>query len=319
MREINIKGEKVAAITSKEGEFYGRLFWFSIGHCEVPIDDMVRLYQKYNLDEKLLPPEPREKDVFKVATKLMESVDEDVINGEPVSIIYMVRAVGALRRALVREVHLKEGDKGRLEYDIVGYWEYNEEIVRILENERFKDLFTAKTKELENKFNYLLSIYTDKQIRDKLRNIIYAMPTISLRESGGVYFIPENKENIQILEGLANVLEEINKKYTSTDYTTELVYIPVVTTEPNKKMIIRKYEIDAKEKLEKLFSEIQEILDSDKEIPSGKFTALLKEITKIKETKKVYESLLENDLEIVEEQIQILNTKIDALASKVKA
>jgi len=318
MKRAQIKGEDIAAITSENAEYFGRMFWFTIGKCEIPITKMEELYKKYNLDERYLPPRPREKDVFKIATKLMES-EEDI--DETTRYEYLVRSSSALRKYLVREIHRMEDGKkkGNLEYKIVGYWDYDDEmgILATLEASELKDIFDEKTKELRDKFNHLMEVYTDKQIRDELRRVIYAMPTISLRQSGGVYFVPENPRHISILEGFANILDEINSNYSKTIYTTELVYIPVITTEPNRKMLIKKYEVDAKEKLEKIFKSIKSLIDSDTTISVNTFQQYMNEIRNIRETKQKYEELLKTDMDTVEMQIEILNEHIEKLASKV--
>ena len=330
LKQPTIGGERIVAYEpedEEEIEYYGRLVWYSIGKLLIPVDDLKELYKKHNLDiDRYFPNKIRPVDVFKVATK--EMAETGIMNymGKEVTYEFMVRPLTPTRRRLVRELRVVgiEGKEDRLEYIELGEWQFNAKdnsiiSIPLVKDQQYLDVFNEKTQQLQKRYETLCNSFTDKQIRDTVRKIIYSMPKIPLRKSGSIYFIPKDKENIKVLEALSEIMNEINSKYGLSHFETEIVVMPVITTEPNRKMIIRKFQTYVRETISSTLKEISEILaDPNKQLHPSQYAQYVERYNELKRLKQEYTKLLEEEVMVAEEEYKILSEQLAKLMEKVK-
>lgn len=310
--DVKINDKKIAVVQKEDSNFLGRIFWYTIAEADIPVDELEELYRELGIDKQYFPKTLRDDNVFKIVTKMAEHKGKFVYNDETIEYEDLIRDLKGTR-ILVRET---KSDK--LKHPQIGEWKLEGgEIESKLYDKRFKEEFDRITKLVKANFKKYKVTYRGKNIRDTLRDAIYTMNHIQLRPSGGVYFIPEIYS--QIMDRFSELIRVINKRYKVSTWNSELITIPVIDTEPQRDMIMYKYEEETANTIDKVLVEVTEVLkDDDATITPAKYGKLIEQLNYMKDTKQKYEDLLEKKLSKTEEGLKFLNQQLVQLTSKVK-
>lgn len=312
LKEANVGGKSISVDTTQTGNTLGRVFWFSVGECEVTVEELRNHYYRLNIPMEYFPHDPRMPDVFKNVCMLHhEKKGTMTVNGETVHYTDMVRPNGA-KRELVRETKHE-----KLRHINMGVWELMEvkpgeySIHSECFEPEFCEVFKQVTKELESEFAYYANVYRGKNIRDTLRNVIYSLPYISMRDTGGVYFVPET--HADILDKMSQLMKILNLRHAKTATTTEIITLPVVDSAPHRDMLVVKYESDAKGKIDDMLKRTTEILKLRVKISPKTFAGMVEEKNRLNEVKKKYEEILQRQMDTTNQELDFLKEQLAKL------
>lgn len=306
-----INGRKIKTM---KGEFdsIGSVVWYSVGASLIHQDRLYKLLKSNDIPEKFYPNKISPKNAWKRATKsLEEKTTEKVTIGHKTfeaQIEYMIRTLNPNSRHLVKEVKDKEGN--RLEYEEIVEFEYSEDRDTVFTNPiNVKDdiVLLIWKERMHEAWEKYIDKFTDRDIRRMVREMFGELDSTQIRPTGGVYFVPIT--NINILKGLKKVMNEINSDYSLTDYTTEVVHIPVADEEEHRGMVERKVNEDIVQEAGKKIKEFKEKMEEGK-LTSKQFSNMVADIKRLKKKKQQYEAILERQLGSSEEQIKLMEKQL---------
>ncbi len=317
----SLGGEQLKAVAEEsDSEILGRLFWTSVGGLLINEDTLSRYYRNLDIPMEYFPSEIKNKSAWKRATKEMETKETEtmIVNGDEMAVVteYMMRKMDRNERHLVKEV--RREDKGRLEYKEIVSFEFDNEA----DTPRWKTLDVdykvakEKAEEFQSKYKKLKNHYTDKQIRYQLRKTFNDLNKILMRSTGGVYFVTE--KHADLLIKFRKLLKKLNEHHGTTNFSSALYQVPVISTEDQKDMISEKLTEDTVEKASNLMEEIQDIIESDDDITAKRYQRIVEDIHDLEHRKKEYEDTLSMKLKTCEQQEKILKRKLNDLIPKVK-
>jgi len=424
-REGDVNGESIKAVEGDaEGEYFGRLFWYTFGDFLVPKDELEKLYEELEIPEDHWPGPIHEKGAWKRAAKSLESKDKIKVEGDNGSIIertteYMTRKLDPDRRHLVKEV--RREDKGRLDYSEIVEFEFHnrdkivyrpledssevpysnfkiyqpdqenilaldaiatiidekgeenssltpgmivdetldkheaiqltkDELTRYVngflnlcvekelglkekDNGTYKKVSSVKKaiangespegektpkewyKIMMSRYERMKNAYTNRKIRDTIREAIQELTPVSMRESGGLYFVPE--EYAGLMEKFSRLAIQLNENFSRSSYRTELVQIPVVREPEQKDMIREKVKTDTVKRAGQTLQEAKEIIEQGQEMSPSEYEEMVNELETLNERRKEYEDMLGEQLDTCKSQIEILNQQLEKLAKQV--
>ena len=319
-----INGKEVRAIEVNDGDsndtkFLGRLFWYTIGETLAPIDEYSEFVKINNITRELVPNAPKPKNAWRRATKDMEHAEE---LDDDTTVEFMTRRLNKDVRHFVREV--KNTKKGRLEYEELIKWTYvkaekgRSEYVSwnplVDDESRIKDIAKYHRKMGDIKERYEKS-FTEHEIRRAIRDILEQSRQISLKSSGGVYFIPE--QYAEKLTDIKSVLTHINK-WGQSSFRSELWQVPVISNNEQRDMIEQGIREETVSYADSKMKEIKELLENGEEITQKRYTTLITELKKVEERKNEYAEIIGRNLETCDEQLDIMKLQIRKLADNVK-
>ncbi|MCJ7816357.1 MAG: hypothetical protein MUP55_00735 [Candidatus Aenigmarchaeota archaeon] len=325
MEDTKIEGKKVHAATKADDKgVMGRLFWYTVGGCLVPCEELKDKWTKLGLPAEWRPNDPRPSDVFKQATKSVEEEEHVKVKDEDCIATYIVEPAKSTAR--IRHVvrllkkDKKEGAKEKpFNTQDVGEWELDDDdkiVVRLyVTDEAIVKKFDKMTVEVRKTYNTLKKSITENDLRYVLKEAIHRMPYILLRPSGGVYFVPN--ECTQRLEQFSKLLKWVSESYSTTAFKSELWQIPLV--QESRDLVYEKFQDDVIERINKVFTEITDIVaKEDATVYPCKFKEYMETLEHISETYHRYTELLDDDITTVKSKMDILKEALVKLQTKVK-
>jgi hypothetical protein len=313
MKQVEINGKKVYVTENGEDKMMGCLFWYTIGGCVIPIEELKKKWRDLGLDEDFMPKDPRMTDAFMTATKDIECDERVLIGDQEAVVTYRVESMkgSETARHVIRIVKSKDKDKQYEAVDI-GKWEINKHNGEITSQEFTTDIqlrnkFKQMTIHLEEKYHELMTNFTENDIRTALRSMIYKMPYIMLRPSGAVYFVP--KECVETIKKMSLLMKWINEKYSKTSFKSEMWYVPV--QQENRDMIYEKFQDDVLSRINDMLNDIADIVkDPDRKIYPSKYKSYCDEFEHLVQTYVRYKEMLDDEIESVKVKCEILRQSI---------
>ncbi len=316
-----IHGQEARAVSeADDADFLGRLFWYTVAETMAPADEYEQFVRNNDITEDLIPNRIKKKNAWRRATKDMEKKETIEREDEDDLIVeYMTRKLDKDTRHLVKEVRLP--DEGRLDYEELIEWTYDTENDYVSwkplvdeDDKRFKDVAELHA-EMSERMKVYQESFTDREIRRMARNTLERRNKISLKSSGGVYFVPE--EQAEFLRNFKKLLEQISEWGTS-NYNSELWQVPVISNSEQRDMIEQGIREETISFANKKIRKIKEILEENEEITQGKYNRLFKEVKKVQQRKQKYADIIDRNLEVCDDQLDVLKGQIDKLADNVK-
>lgn len=312
-------GREIQSVASDEDtDYLGRIIWYTFGEMLVPRDDLVKQFHELGIPEKYLPPEVQQKGAWKRACKKLEHKEEEVIEdvGEKLVTEYMTRKVDADTRIIVKEV--RRTDKGQLDYKKLVRFEFNsEDDIKFEPLDASFDVASDWYDRMLDRYEILRESYEARHIRNNVRNTINKLNPVSMRQSGGVYFVPE--KHADLIEKLATLTRYLGEEYGQSSYRTELIQLEVISKPDKKEMIARKIKQDTVGKANDVMQNFKQIINEDRDIYPSEFEDYNDQIKELMERKEEYEEMLGRQLGTCEEQIEIMKKQLGRISDHIKA
>lgn len=264
--------------------FLGSLVFFTITNADVNLTDAYKAVEALGLPTTRLPDVLRPVDAFSKAAKEFghKFPAQDGVRSE-----IMVRPVGAdgeqvHRHVILERAVIERGKKRRIAYDKVGELvftrgskvkgEYSGYGVSARETTEFvsKALsedeagwITARIDTFQSRFDHLLNYMDSHAVRTFVRETVYDLSGVCVRQSGGLYFVRQDHAD------KVNAL----KAWTESIYS-EFHALPLLNLGEQRDMILSAFEDEAVAEVERLMGEVNKILsDPNRTIEAKTFDA----------------------------------------------
>jgi len=303
--ELYIGGAKVAVAGKADSPPLGRIVWYSVSERPIPFEELERMLDAAGIPEEFRPSQTRPSDAFKSAVRDVQGKDYVVEydtyeeNG--------VKKTNPRKMLIVRRVHDVSIDALRVaatvEYDpdthtlnvVPGLDTLADEMARL--HRTVYDLYETYR-----------GSYKAEDIRTMISTTLKKSFSVMVKKHGGVYFTPQ--DSAPIVDRLAQVIENLPG--------CEMVSIPVIDTEPERKTLIRRYETATLDRIESMMLQVKEIVSKGEEIVPSVFGHFYDEVLYLSEQKAKYEGLLSSSMSKVDVEMQALASYLGQLSSLVK-
>ena len=303
--------------------FLGYLTWYTVSNqAQILHADFVKIVVE-NLDNLVdirLPPAPRQVDVFKRACTENQRRNQPAVDKDHASTEYMIRDVSAnsseIVRILVRESRDAEGEQ--LDYDELvklRFMRKSEKIVvEAITDEGLdwtQDVIAVQiVEDVKSYFNSQTGILTAFAIRKYIRDLIHAeVYGISVKDSGGVYFVGSKFANIVailcgIIDGLAG---------------SSFQMVPLVDDSKQRELLKAAFEEDSVGKIDGLIGKMSDILKGkEKALTTDAYATFKAEFDLIKHRVLEYSDLLDEAMETTASRLEIADEIMFDLIGKIK-
>jgi hypothetical protein len=313
---MSLELNNLQAVTNVDAsqKFLGNLLWYSVHDLRVPPDDL-RMALKSTIGEHFMPRSLNERDAFRRATTY-----ESKGNQHPTEVNkrvnLLVREVSQDKETIIRQIvrEVVDSKNTRLEYTPVLSLLLSGGGL-MLAKPLVNDLFPIE----RSVFQQLVANFADEKsgygashIRDLVQNIIQTCAPVCVRQSGGVYFIP-NAYDVKV-KLLTELLAELAPHHKG-QRQSKAYSIPVIDGADRRDMVKDSLEDQIERETTAFCKEISERAKgevSDK-VAQG-FIHRAREINRIL---KEYEKLLEVKLVEAQANCDLAMTAAMGLLNKV--
>lgn len=285
-------------------DILGNVVWYSIAKGLITPKELRSKLVASGLDESWMPKPIRVVDAFRRATNFKKKIQSDVANQ---FINYMVREVYADKEIAIRHLVAETVDQTGKRLD------YNSEVGKIILNKKDGNLTVeheegnanAKffVEEMAKNFDIFKGHYDAQAVRVMVADILKSLAPVSLRNNGGIYFVPVTfEEGVTHFTKFCESLNELSNGWK----------LPVVDTFEQRKMVAHT-----------LLGNIRELhLDCTaalgKGLPKAKIKSLIEDIEKVSNDFKEYKALVaEEDAISIDKNIFEIRKLISQLLMEI--
>ncbi len=310
--------EDLRAVNNGGGDFIGRLLWFSVSDMKVDRDTLEDLFSQAGIDHKYLPKGISPRDALRRATKEIEVKREP--NGQKgVYTNLLVREVTCDKERLVRQVvrETVDSDNTRLGYDVIAsvvlegqdYPALNVQGMGISLHPKEQRLIDS----VYDRFSDAIDYYNGKNVRDIVKKVLFDCNPVSVRPSGGVYFVPEDYSNV--VEGLKEFTNALGP-YSTTGENTKMYSVPVIDTAEQREMVVDSLEAQVTTMAEGILKEMAEAESGV--LTKRRATQFVDRIKAMKTSVEEYKEWLESEKLKAESNLDVARKKAVKLLGKVQ-
>jgi len=299
VQELTIGDTKVAVAQDTPFDVLGRITWYSVRKMRILHEDLDRILEKEGVPPNLRPRKTRDVDAFKSAVRSVEGKDYIVENETSVDPTTVRLKVDPRSMLVVSRVHDHVSDS--LPVRVKATFTESKTI----------DFFggdLAVHQRIENEYADLRVTYRDEDIRTMASRAIHAAYAVNVKQTGGVYFIPETFA--PSVESVARVIDQLPG--------CEMVSLPVIDREPERKTVLKQYEKATLERIGELMNMVKETVDKGEPIVPSIYARFADEVSYLTEQRTKYEAFLNTAIGKVEIEMEVLNSNLGKLASMIK-
>lgn len=317
-----------------EEAFLGSLLFFSISNADVNLNNAHRDLKNLGLSTDHMRQQLRPLDAFAKSSKRFEKKFKPA-NG--IRSELLVRRVGEetgpelFRWLVIERSTIEAGVKKQVSYDKVGelrftkghrekgeYVGHKVECMRDTDGGPGRDpvLLTAEedhwlTEQLAtfaDNYDHLLNYMDSHAVRTFVREFIYGLSGVCVKESGGLYFVKQ--KHADDVSKLQSWVKSVGSEFHS---------LPLLNLEDQRTMIAQAFEDEAVREVDSLMAEITKILsDPSRKIEEKTFDAYGQRAAELTLKMKEYNEMLNCRTETAETQIQLYGRQMMKLAGRIK-
>ena len=329
MTSTTVREYNEAAANVPEDALLGSLTWYTISDVDIPWEKAKQGLIDQGLSTDLLKP-IRPVDAFRNASMELKRSFKAANN---VKINFMVRSKGqdndcAYREVVAERVTTKAGQKRRLTYDASADLIYHRgtrakdgtvtgdyiEITRFSPSALERDMSPEQKEwlsdhldQLPERFRHLRTHLGNHKVRNFVREYIQSLGAISVRDSGGVYFVKQ--ANTLDLERIGEWIQTIGSSFHST---------PLLDLVNQREMLARAFEEEAISKVEILSKEIDQILEEGgRKVKESTFDDYAMQAAELTSKARDYAEMLDIRSEIAHMRIDQFKKKAMALVERI--
>lgn len=310
--------------------FLGSLLFFSISSADVELATARRQLADLGLSTDGLRKNLRPVDAFRKASRdiahrfgTLNSVRSELL----------VRSVGedteqAYQRLILERAEFKAGKKRQLVYEKVGELTFTrgrkksgEYIGHGVEARRTTDYLGVTLTEEEDawltesldtfqaRYGHYLTHLDSHAVRSFVREYIYNLSGVLVKESGGLYFI--SQEHAADVAKLATWVKAVG---------SEFHHLPLLNLADQREMILQAFEEETVKEVERLMGEVSTILgDPGRTIEEKTFDSYALKAAELKEKMKEYHQMLGSRADRAALEIDTYGKQIMQLVGRIKA
>lgn len=312
--------------------FLGSLIFFSISAADVNLENARRDLTAAGLKTGTLRKNLRPIDAFKKSTNSIKKKFPEQHDG--VRSELLVRPVGedgeqAYRHLVLERTDLGVGGKRRkLVYDKVGevvftrgtkdralqqYTGHGVEARRTTQHlpydltEDEDQWLTEKLITFKDLYDHMLNYMDSHAVRSFVREYIYSLSGICVKESGGLYFVKQ--DHIDELEKLAEWVRSVG---------SEFHIVPLLNVGEQKAMIMEAFEDETVNEVARLMGEVQKILSEGRNIEERTFDTYALRAAELKNKVSEYNQMLDAKAGRASTELNLFGQQILALVDRIK-
>jgi hypothetical protein len=295
-----------------EQDFIGQIVWYSINTGNISLDEVEKQFMLLNIPVKFLPKPIAAIDAFRKATNLEQGNKVEYPApwaGEGHSARVLIREVTKDAKMVERHIIRENVDaKGRaLSYEKIGEAVFERAprqgsgkqrgYVSTGERVRFNllspmvhpdevDVLTGMVTDVQNRYKHYCVNLDGNAIRKIVREYVSDLNAISVKPSGGVYFV--HKEKWHRLDAIQKFVYSLN---TGSTFHA----LPLVDTEEQRGMLSEAFQTEVETDVQELLRDIGDLNEAYKNkagIPSDKYDAVLDRYTTLITRSEEYTTVL---------------------------
>lgn len=262
---LDLYREQLAGLPAKK--FIGAVVWFTINETKVTRDEIVKLFIDNGLDERFVPNPIKAVDAFRRATSRAE-VEYDY-DGDKQSATLYVDEVDYDDDRVVQHIYRKVRDRKAIELhhtqvgEAIFYRQSRSAKKQGAGGESVKfsmkrAQLTDREQEITGEFiNATHKAYernkqfiTGQALRGMVRNYVVSTNAISVRPSGGVYFV--HKSRVETIDALAKVIAELGNG-------SVLHTLPLIDTDQQRSMLTEAFQDEVVEECDRLLRDLAQV------------------------------------------------------------
>lgn len=311
--------------------FLGSLLYFSISAADVNLANARAELSAANLSTTGLRKNLRPIDAYRKAAKRIEKKLKEV---DGIRSEFMVRPVGedaaqSYAHVVLERAQVSGGKKRRLLYHKVAelhftrgrkvgddYLDHGVEVRRTTASlppgsELRTDEDQWLTEQLvtfEDNYTHLLNYMDSHAVRTFVREYVYSLSGICVKESGGLYFVKQ--EHADEIERLANWVRSIGSEFHD---------LPLLNLGKQKDMILEAFEEESIKEAERMMAEIAKILgDPNRKIEEKTWDAYAEEAARLSQKVNEYATMLGSRADRAVTTLGVAGQQLTTLASRIK-
>jgi hypothetical protein len=284
----------------------GALVWYSIHDAPVRRQQIVDGLTAAGLDAHFAPLPIHPADAFRRATAEAEHRRLPLPNGTFMN--FLMREVkhdgGSVVRHLVREV--VDSANLRLDY---------QEIAQLTLDRRANTVTAAPMAVLTateqhvlqdavDRYDLYLDHYQGRHLREVVLQVLRSCEPVSLRSSGGVYFVPQAHQ--ATLHGLEHFVDALSPD-------SHLWAVTMVDDAKNRRIVAKSLEAEVDGAAERLIDGLRTVLAERAEVPPPYKVKAVEELQRLRDLSTHYQTLLSERLDRVTAQLQVAGQAVQAL------
>lgn len=308
--------------------FLGSLLFFTISAADVELNKARQDITALGLSTATLRKNLRPIDAFNKAAREFahKFTPEDGVRSE-----IMVRPVGqdgeqAHRHIVLERTVVQSGTRRRLSYDKIGelvfargtkkageysgYRVYSRQTTESLEVPISADVLgwlEARIDTFESRFEHLLHYMDSHAVRTFVREYVYMLQGVCVRESGGLYFV--NQRNVAELTKLQAWVRSI---------FSEFHLLPLLNLRDQREMIMQAFEEETIAEVERLMGEVGKILADGRSIEAKTFDAYGLRAAELRAKVNEYNSTLGARADRASIEIDLYARQVLTLAGRIR-
>ena len=299
MQELQIGDTKVAVAEESPFGVLGRLVWYSVRKQRIPQEDFESLCDKEGVPPEYRPRRTRPIDAFKNAVRSLAGGDYIV---EPDLVYDSVTGLKTDQRAMIVATTIP--DRASNSLPVVLKAVFDPKTLAVTYDGSAQHLVPR----IDDEYSLNRESYRDEDVRKMVVEAIRGAYAFNLKQTGGVYFIPD--DHAAGVESVARVIDQLPG--------CEMVSVPVIDREPERKTVIKQYEKATLERLGELMAMVKETIDKGEGIVPSVYRRFHDEAGYIAEQKAKYEDFLSVAMEKVSIEAIALGQYLGRLAGMVR-
>jgi hypothetical protein len=294
--------ESLVATTSQKASRIGWLFWYIISEGQTSTARTHEAFSRSGLPDKYRMPDIRPVDAYRRASK---SIEGRITLQDDVKVELLVRDVWHDKNEVVRYlvVESRHTSGRRLDYDPDAAMLRFDHNYRTIDTDvRSSEPYVADAvNEFIKNYNLYLNTYDGPAKRRTVRAVLNDLAATSLKDSGGVYLVPRQNEELMF-----QLISFINDLPDCKAYK-----MPVEDTVEARDMV---HDV-VTNKAESILSEIRAALKAD-EVPEQIARQLLERARQVKREVVLYQEILKESIGTLETDVDLLEAQMMHLVER---
>lgn len=309
-----------AASNLPEGAFLGKISYFTISEGDVELEAVREQLVNSGLSDATLRKRLRPIDAFKKAANEF-AIRFDKQGNEHHSIL--VRQVGqdavtSHRHVVLERAIYNPGSRRKLAYDNVATLVYDREENTVTATRMTPIGYTYTAEEqahidaalagIEDRFKHWCTHLDAHAVRTFVREYMYQLGGISIRQNGGFYFVQQ--KHADELEKLGAWVKSIGSAFHT---------IPLLDIVDQREMLVEAFEAETIEQVDQMTGELAKILrDPQRTITPETYDAYATKASDLIAKCSEYSDLLDRTLETASDRLHIFKAQTLTLATRVR-
>jgi hypothetical protein len=302
---VMIGDQKIEAVVDEDNnrDIIGWIVPFTIGNdFVVPRDWLEQRAKELNISRRFLPIETSDKRAFTRAGNRVDSRFDCPMESEELE---MNLEKVPYKRTYHLEVHDRREEE-EFDGDVIGVIKFDNESTSLIDarpkvapGDEMWDSWNEYLGKFENEFELMRNSNLGEDIRHMITSFFQSeTKSVKFRAGGGVYFAPPTTG--QVVNGLDQLMSEINEKHKDSGFPCELDTIEVADSDDKKNMVEEKVAREIESKVQEVVEDAFEEIADDETLMDDVLGSVEEELDDVNDFADEYNALLNAEMTVNE-------------------